>query len=248
VRRAAPLLFVATGPASVLQPLLAEHMPVEVRAARRNPGAEEQGTPAGRAEVERLLAAVGGRERWRDLKTLRTRSAAELAEVQGVLTLVTTVDLERGWLRVDSVAPTQMSWIVRPDAGWLLQGDTTRDLAAAEAARLRERQTRSLYSVLHALALDRTPPPRLGPEERLELADATGVWCWLRLDEAGLPKRLGYQLAGETLETVYDYSEWAETDGWRYPLRTHQLERDNEYETQAFEPNPELAGTLFARP
>jgi hypothetical protein len=241
---AAPLTLIAVGPASTLAPALEPHMPVEVLGTV----APEPSTPEGRALAERLLDAVGGRERWRALRFVRTRSKAEVGEIRTEVGIEKSMDLEHGLLRVtQTIGDQSLMYVVTPESAWRLDGASVTDLAGPQAASLRERQERALVSVLRELARGTTGALRLGENGRLELVGPRGLWCWILPDDEGRPLRLGYQLEGEPRESVYLYSDWAEEQGLSYPRYVHQLDRGTEIETTSFEIEPGFAEGLFER-
>ena len=241
---AAPLTLIAVGPARLLAPALESHMPVEVIET----AAPEPSTPEASALAQRLLDAVGGREPWRTLRFVRTRSTAGVGEAQTEVRLERSMDLERQLLRVvQTIGEESVTYVVAPASAWRLDGANVVDLPEPFAANLRRRQARTLVNVLHELARGTTRALRVGENGRLEIVGSDGLWCWILPDDEGRPLRLGYQLEGERLESVYLYSDWAEVQGISYPRYTHQLDRGTEIETTSFEVEPEFAAGLFER-
>lgn len=179
------------------------------------------------AELERMWAALGGVEPWRDLAALRLQSQLDVEGAERSQGVEQWIDFAGDrFVLAQAVGTLETMVVVTAAQAWAIGGKETPDLAPEQAQRLRYRQERTLFALLRRLAQPEQGGlhPRL-EAERLIVSDAGKILCWLELGADGLPRRSGYALEGETAESLYQYEDWKLDAPLPYPARTLQLDR-----------------------
>jgi hypothetical protein len=172
------------------------------------------------ALVERMLEALGGRERWARLRNTVNDSQQNRATAPTVVRAVITMDFERPRFRIETTGPDlHVIRAVDGEAHWRLTRDGRVEPVPADVlAEDLQWHSSHVYRTIHRLA--RRDPDlfvSVGDDGRLEVrsrALAERI-AWFRLDDRGEP--FGFGGAGDgpgTLSGPWDF----ERDGIRHPV------------------------------
>lgn len=234
------------GPPAAWGASLATIGEVETRA----PAPSATADAAAESKLEQMWSALGGEAPWRELRTLHTLSVLRLEEIGSMQGVELWVDFEAERFALAQAINTQETVVVATASeAWMVDGAKGVDLSEVQARKLRQRQERTLFALLRRLARE---PGHGGLElrlvdGRLRFAAAGSEWCWLELDAAGLPTRLGYALESEAEESVYEFEQWR-TDGClAYPTRTLHRTRATTLDLQHVECNGTMDPWLWTR-
>jgi hypothetical protein len=239
-----PEVCVAVGPAAALRESLGDRAASVVVLPARERTAT---TTAGETLCERMFAALGGRERWRDLEGLATQNVAHVEGVDLQVSVELWADFRGSrFCVVQTTGAQSVIYVITPSSGFVRTETTTSDLPEEQVRTLRARQERSLYSVVRELARDERFAADAGADGRILVSCDGAPWCWIELDAEGRPAKLGYDEAGVPAST-YEYSAWTEAKGFPYAGRTLQVERATELRASSFEANPTFEEGLFER-
>ena len=150
-------------------------------------------TETAEARLERLLAAMGGRDAWARVQSYTIRATHYEA---GRAPYANTIwnDFARPAVRIEAKGPDlNAARAIDGDRGWRRRDGTVTDLTAAQLGDEQRCWESNVYRTLHRLAT-RDPALRVrsvGPN-RLEIWRADGVRLnWLELNKAGEPIRFG---------------------------------------------------------
>ena len=234
----------AVGPAAIWREQLAAIGSVESIASP---------APAQDSSAERQLAhmwtALGGSERWRDLKTLRLLGRVEQTAEGTRQGTEQWIDFEHDRFALSQIVSTAETLVVAtPSEVWAVDDKSGVDLTPAQALKLRSRQERSLFTNLRRLA----QPVHggltvLAADQRLILISDARELCWIELDPNGLPHRLGYKLDGASEESLYEFSDWKLDARLPYPERTLQVDRGASVIMQFVDADATLDPALWQR-
>jgi hypothetical protein len=110
------------------------------------------------------------------------------------------------------------------------------------------RQERTLFAMLWRLAQPgRNETLVLLGKNRLEFSEWGHPLCWIELDAAGLPSRLGYKLSDKEEESLYEFHDWNLEGPLPYPAHTRQVDRKTTVDLNYVEPNAKLDPSLWSR-
>ncbi|MEO6710107.1 MAG: hypothetical protein ABIP42_11070, partial [Planctomycetota bacterium] len=234
----------AVGPAAIWREQLAALGSVESIASpapHQDGGAESQ--------LARLWSALGGSERWRDLKTLRLLGRVEQIAEGTRQGTEQWIDFEHDRFALSQIVSTQETLVVAtPSEIWAVDQASGVDLTPSQARKLRSRQERSLFTNLRRLAQpDHGGLTVLAADQRLILISDARELCWIELDDKGLPQRLGYALDGSSEASLYEFSDWKLDARLPYPERTLQVDRGASVIMQFVDADATLDPALWQR-
>jgi hypothetical protein len=236
---AAKMVAVAVGPADQIEKQL--RRVAEVRRISTRPGVVASSAEA-LAEIERLLSATGGRERWAKLRSVEFET---VFQTEG-FTIPTHqwYVLDEPWVRIDHRLQGRKNLVVlTPEEIWQNDAVSVERLGYHEHSSLLLAHQRWLPRVLHELAREgSTLGAELGAGGRLAISDDRGPLCWIELGEDGRPLRLGWD--GIDAET-FEYVAWAETEGYAYPSTFLRKSLASTVEVTSFTPNVPIDPELF---
>lgn len=227
--------------------LLAEPLDEEREILVLDPTNTVGSTFAGLAAAGRMFEALGGRERWADLRSVHTEGEFVVQESDRIAT--------RQWrdmialrLRQEQVrgASTEIV-VVSPRGGWTRGGNTVTSMPPELQARTLLHMEAHLFQVLRDLAVGASRGVRVASDGMLEIATPAGPLCWIELDAEGRPARSGWRPEGKWEGRLFQYEDWTTTDGYPWPRRVLQPEQKWVSTTSVMRVNPVLDGELFAR-
>jgi hypothetical protein len=200
-----------------------------------------------------MFAALGGRERWRSLAGVATQSSVRLPGTNAEVSLELWADFEgkrfcavQSAGAVQTTATQQVSYVVTSSSGFVKNGVTASDLPADQTKNLRARHEHWLFQVLRQLARGDRLIADADVDGRIVITSDGAPWCTLELGPDARPAKLFYTDESGAAIT-YEYSEWAERDGFPYPARALQVERNTDARTVFFQANPTFEPGLFER-
>lgn len=201
----------------------------------------------GAAKLDRLFAALGGRARWRDVKSLATEGEAVLKGGEPIFTRqVRDFAGARLWQEQKRAGSVDVT-VLDPSGATTFRGANAQRQSPAMHARLVRRSACHLYQLLHDLARGEGRGVRLGSDGALEILSPSGVLCWLELDETNRPKRLGWTEDNQGDGAVFVYGDWKEFDGFPYPATVEQPEAGVRTTTRSLQVDVPLEEALFRR-
>jgi len=184
-------------------------------------------------EVERLLAAMGGRPRWAELGAVQTDILFEMPS--GTVASRQWRDLGAPRMRVDNALPSGLqTTVLNGDAGWIRNQTYLEDMSPEDVARARARKAHGLWDILHRLARRDALAARIDTGPQLVLSDDGELEVRIQLDEDGRPAQLAFDVGGEP--TLYSYEDWAVADGYVYAATIRDQKHDTVWRVSRFEP------------
>jgi len=188
------------------------------------------------AAAKRMFDAIGGRQRWADLRGLYIRA------------LHTQPDLDKPyvneiWRAMDSqrlrIRQTSEDWnaelVMDGRRAWLRGRDgQTRELPRARVKREMENHNRNIYCMLHRLAMGGGIVLRAGRDGRLELHERNALLAAFQLDALGRPAR--YIVPGENGETASVFTRWASSEGLVHPTEGGPEDGSFHFDTRTWTP------------
>ncbi len=223
------LLVVAVGPADRLMGPLAQLG----RVARHEP------------LVDALLAAIGGRDRWARLTALEVEIMFQQAVGQYAPT--------HQWLDLDEPRFRVQTPMTNGTRNIVLDGRTAFERFGGEVTEypadtvnmLLARHIRSLWNVLHHLAVGRGVTARQDGERRLVITCQEAVGLILELDEQYRPLRVMYEENGR--QSTLHYEDWRETEGYSWAAHVHEEPSAFIWDITRFQPLRAFDPELVAR-
>jgi hypothetical protein len=204
-------------------------------------------TRAGLAKRDALFAALGGHERWAKLTSLATEGEVVLKNGEVVHTRqVRDVAGARLWQEQTRASGTDVT-VLDPTGVTTFHGATAQTQPGPMHARLVRRSACHLYQLLHDLALEDERAVRVADDGALEVLAPDGLLCWLELDAASKPKRLGWPADTSGPGGVFVYTDWKEFAGFPYPATIEQPEAGVRTTTAKLEIGVALDEALFRR-
>jgi hypothetical protein len=104
-----------------------------------------------------------------------------------------------------------------------------------------------LFQLLHDLALGAGRGARVADDGALEVLAPEGRLCWIELDDAGRPRRLGVPPDRSGDGAVFVYGDWGEFQGYPYPATIDQPAVGLRTRTRSLEVDVPLDEQLFRR-
>jgi hypothetical protein len=237
------LVVVAAGPRQEIERQLQSL--AEVRVLAPEPGPPS--SPAGAAAVERLLAAMGGRERWAAVRALETRGQHVLATKQGDLVVATRQvhDLDAPRLRLEHTSEGDSGvQVIDGPRGSSKRGALVTETTPAQVAALLRHERRWLPKLLHALALgDPDLGVTLDERGRLVVHEDRGPLCTLEIAGDGRPAALAVDEGGRSWR--FDYGAWLQVGGLAFARTTRQSEPAGTITLESVIVDPELDERTF---
>lgn len=199
---------------------------------------------ATRSAVERLLAAMGGREAWRGATGYRVASVIE-ASGQPRRESTVWVDFARERTRTEARAPGSLR-VTLLDGGKVVRrfdGDTSPPPAGVVLGE-REWWRANLYRTLHRLAANDPALTAYLTEKRLVMMDKGEPLLWLRLSPDGRPVATGSDFggAGTALGPLRTFG------AVRVPSTSSRDEGRWTATVSEFQLNPDLSAVSFTQP
>lgn len=214
--------------------------------------AHAEGTATARPEAERvaerLLEAIGGRQRWAALRGTVNDSEQHVDEAPYVWRAVIHMDFTTPRFRIDSRSgELHVVRVVDGERDWRInrEGAVLAMEPALRAADLRWYQAH-VYRTLHRIAA-RDPALSLGlaADGRLEVFEHGARIAWYRLDGLGQPMAFGaHEDERGTLSGPWSFVQ----DGIHHPLWVSSPDASWRARLLALQTNPDLPDSLFARP
>jgi hypothetical protein len=209
------------------------------------PGASAQSPQGAEAQVERLLAAVGGRERWAALTSTTNVSKQNRATDPAVIVSTIWLDFRAPRFRIENRGEQFHSWrAVTNGQGWVRRNDgTIGDISPTTLNEDVRWYGAHVYRSLHRMAArDAALTYRVGSADRLEVYEHGRRMIWFRLDPRGEPFVFG-QWEDETgticgpWEVMVDgvrHPIWTSTSDGTWRARLQSLELDTPYRDADF--------------
>lgn len=223
------LIVLAIGPADEITEALApfgEVHRLELRRSAPRGGASE--ARAG-ALSDRMLAAVGGRAAWKELRFLEFDQRLSVTRPEGGPTMDahTWLDLAGPRMRVVRSSPEgEIVFLVGPERVGIRQGERWIDLTEPTRGLLLLRTRRDLHRILRLLARGELARLELAEDGFLEIETPDGVTCRLAPDEEGRPALLVGREEGR--EVRFRFSAWVPAGPVLVPSR---IEKEDERES-----------------
>ena len=196
--------------------------------------------------VQDLLDALGGRQRWADVRALEAEINIHFSREQWLETHQWQ-DLAAPRFRVETTVPGgtltafldgDRSWLRRPE-------DLVEEKSAEEVALIQRTNRRRLWNLLHQMATDPGLEVREEGDGVLSVLHAGVVDLVLELDEHSRPVRIRYEEGGA--HKTFHYSQWQQTEGLWWPAQIVEEPRNFRFEVTSFRPLKEFDPSLVAR-
>lgn len=237
------LVVVAAGPRADIERQLLSL--AEVRVLDSEPGPRSSGE--GAQAVERLLASMGGRERWASIAAVETRGTHVLAAKPADLVVPTRqvrdLDGPRARIEYESTGVTTVQ-VVNGTQGSSEKGAQRSRFTPAQVAGMLRQERRWLPKLLHRLAAgDRDLGATLDERGRVVIHEDRGPLCAIEIAGDGRPAALVVQESGR--ESRYDYDSWLEQDGLLFARVIRQSEPAGTITIDSVVVNPALEARTF---
>lgn len=218
--------------------------------------------PAGKALLAKVIEALGGAERVRQVKAVRAKVSLTVQTPQGEMAL----DGEGYSVFPDRVVEKmttpvgEMTMVVSPEGSFMSTPMGTRDLPGAQKERmLTELRTDPLYVAQHAddskFIFAAAGTEKVGDVDAAILdIDADGAQVrWLVDAQTGRLLRRSSHAAptGPPGEEVSDFSDWRTVEGVSFPFKettTRNGQRTSSEEVKEIEVNPKIDSKIFEKP
>lgn len=246
------LIIVAVGPAQVISKQLETYAKV----SEHVPDSTPQVADDAKADVEALLAFMGGRQRWADLERYELKTVHDMGTDHNLSEqpIHQWRYLNSPRMRLES-APYGSPNITVIDGtpGWQSGLFGLQQLNSLSYRKQQIIARDSVFSILNGLALNLVGA-RINPEyeNRLEFFDEHGLIAWMILGEDKRPKFMGYADPHRAIRIEFD--QWDETDGYVYASRFTENNHTQGSEpvawtviTEKFTPNGEFSEELFMK-
>jgi hypothetical protein len=201
-----------------------------------------------RAHADRMLQALGGRERWSRIKTLVNDSQQNRLDAPTVVRAVIRMDLRQPRFRIDTRAPgLHLIRVVDRERHWRLsRAGAIEDVPAETLVDDLRWYAGHVYRTIHRIARpDPTISLRMGPGNRLEVLERGTRIAWFKLDADGEP----YAFGAHEDEVGTVCGPWSfERDGIKHPIWTARPDGTWRANLIALTINEPLPDSLFARP
>lgn len=207
-----------------------------------------QDTPVPEQQIERMLAAIGGRTAWAALTSTVNDSQQNRLENPTVVRSVITIDFTRQRFRIETTAPgIKVVRVIDEARNWRLTRQGSIEAIPADV--LKEDldwYAAHVYRTLHRIAM-RDPSLRLasGPRDRLEVYESNKRIAWFALDERGEPYAFGAH--NDDVGSIcgpWDFSQ----DGIRHPIWVARPDGSWRAAIKSLTVNAKLSDAMFARP
>ncbi len=244
-------VVVAVGPGAKLERSLGYVAAVQVLP----PTLEAARTPEGIAAAARLVEALGGAERWSDVRALHIAVTASTRLVDPNGQPYDDVSKHLQWRSLDdmlfreerrAVGRGLLVDVLDGAGGWSRDPVNVTGVAPRRLAMQQGGARRYLYRLVHRLAAGEPLGLSVDESGALLVFDDLEPLARLVLEKSGRPRSLSW--AGLGYEQTFVYDEWAEHEGIRYARAWHLDGIDARFEITRIELNPELTDELFARP
>lgn len=204
--------------------------------------------PEPEALAERMLAAVGGRDRWAALRNTVNDSLQFRLEEPFVVRSVIRMDFTRPRFRIDTTAPgIVLARVVDGERHWRLnRAGAVQDVPPDVLADDRRWYAGHVYRTIHRVAA-RDPSLRLAVNAsgRLEVREGNARIAWFALDARGEP----YAFGAHDDEVGSICGPWNFVrDGIHHPAWVARPDGTWRAAVQALEVNARLDDAMFARP
>lgn len=199
-------------------------------------------------EAERMLAALGGRDAWADLRNTINVSQQNRAEDPAVVVSTIWMDFERPRFRIETAAPDfTVIRVIDGETHWRQRRDgTVEGVPEATLAEDRQWHGAHVYRSIHRLA---ARDPRLGvtlrEDGRLQILEDGKNLIWFRLDPRGEPFAFGQW--DDEIGSICGPWE-AESDGIKHPVWTAMPDGTWRARLKNLTVNAAFERELFARP
>ncbi len=199
-------------------------------------------------EAERMLAAIGGRAAWAELRTTINGSQQNRAGEPTVVYAVITMDFEQPRFRIETTAQgLHLIRVINGDDSWRLRRsgsieDVPTDLFADDM----RWYAAHLYRTIHRMAArDAGISVRIGDSGRLEIHEDDQRLLWFELDAKGEPYAFGSRDndAG-SLSGPWDFVQ----DGIHHPRWVSNADGTWRAAVKSLAINVPLSDQMFARP
>ena len=205
---------------------------------------------AGGAEVlaDRMLAAIGGRERWANLRNTVNDSLQFRLEEPFVVRAVIRMDFTQPRFRVDTTAPgLTLARVVDGERHWRLnRAGVVEDVPAEILAEDRRWLAGHVYRTIHRVAA-RDPALRVAVNDkgRLEVHEGEARIAWFALDARGEPYAFGAH--DDEIGSISGPWNFVQ-DGIHHPAWVARPDGSWRAAVQALAINAEFSEADFARP
>lgn len=210
-------------------------------------------TPAAAAtaddELERMLAALGGRDVWAAATGTINDSQQNLAQDPGQVRVVITMDFTRPRFRIDTAWPggATSGRVIDGDRSWRQTREgAVEDVPADLYADEMKWYGGHVYRSIHRLAArDPALTLKLGEDGRLEVFEGGVRMIWFRLDALGMPYAFGaWDAAPGTISGPWEFA----ADGMKHPIWVSSADGTWRANVKALTVSPALNDALFQRP
>lgn len=246
------LIIVAVGPAQIITKQLETYAEVHAHV----PGSTPQVADDAQADVEALLAVMGGRQRWAQLERFELKTLHDIGDDRnlGTQPIHQWRELNSSRMRLES-APygSPNVTVIDGNPGWQSGLFGVQQLNSLSYRKQLIIARDSMFSILNGLALNLVGA-RINSEyeNRLELFDEHGLIAWMLLGEDKRPKFMGYADPYRAIRIEFD--QWDDTDGYVYASRFTENNHTQGSEpvawtviTEEFTPNGEFPKDLFIK-
>ncbi len=207
-------------------------------------------SPAGGADVlaDRMLAAIGGRERWASLRNTVNDSLQFRLEEPFVVRAVIRMDFTQPRFRVDTTAPgLTLARVMDGERHWRLnRAGVVEDVPAEILAEDRRWHAGHVYRTIHRVAA-RDPALRVAVNDkgRLEVHEGAARIAWFALDARGEPYAFGaHDDEVGSISGPWNFVQ----DGIHHPAWVARPDGSWRAAVQALAINAEFNEADFARP
>ncbi|QDU68378.1 hypothetical protein [Engelhardtia mirabilis] len=194
------------------------------------------------AAAAALLEAVGGREAWAALETIRFRSETQPGSTSArsaVRTAIQWRDLARPRFVLEELAQEKVTTIVTPDLmEQHVEGGPSRRFGVEFSERMLDIHRATLIVLLHELAASDQLAPQLDEAGILQLSDIDGLRSRLTIGDDGRPA------SAEGVGGTTEFRAWTEVEGIWLPLQQRSLQPPANHTWSEIELNPATPGWL----
>ena len=227
--------------------VLALFIPVCLASLLTNVAAGDDASSA-EESADRMLAALGGRAAWAELRNTVNGSQQNRVNEPTVVYAVITMDFQRPRFRIETTArDLRLVRVIDADNNWRLRrSGTIEDVPEALVNDEMRWYNAHLYRTIHRIAArDPAISLDLGDQGRLQVFAKGERILWFKLDAKGEPYAFGaYDDDVGTLSGPWDFDQ----DGIRHPRWVSSADGTWRAAVQSLSVNVPLSDDMFARP
>lgn len=180
--------------------------------------------------VEDLLAALGGREKWQDLKFLYYKEKVDKKGIDTTYTIETWINLEEFDLKTEQKGTKFHTFLSVGNEGGKAHDLIKKrfvDIRPYDIPRFKHKYTHNMYRLIKQLAVGDSLFVRMRNANRFDIMNKDTLLGGFNLDPKNIPEFFGAQIyqKGKT-EQITHFTGWKEEDGFIFPLDGETTDRN----------------------